>query len=214
MSVLGMWCVLFIVALVVILFSVLYKKKFTLRELTLIGVMAALSCIMYTFFRIPFAVGGSKSSFHLGNTFTVLTALLLDGVSGGLAGSIGLSLADVLAGDMSYAITTFLLKFIIGISCGFFAVKVFRIREHSRSEGVSYYLRVVGSAFSGLFINVFTDPLMGFFRKTLIEGQPAEIATYLAKITAGVTLVNSLLSCACAVIFFLALEPVLKKIKN
>ena len=212
MSQLAMWFTLFIVALIIIVLSVLYKKKFTIKELTLIGLMAALSCVMYTFFRIPFAVGGSKSSFHLGNTFTVLTALLLDGVSGGLAGAIGLSLADVLAGDMDYAITTFLLKFIIGITCGFFAHRVFRIRLHSRKEGISYYLRVAGCAFSGLFVNVFTDPILGYFRKTLIQGQPAEIATYLAKITAGVTLVNSILSCACAVIFFLALEPVLKKL--
>ncbi|MGL0910051.1 hypothetical protein ACSTB0_13440, partial [Faecalibacterium wellingii] len=42
----------------------------------------ALSLVAYLFFRVPFYGG---SSFHLGNTFTALTALLLDGVSGGLA---------------------------------------------------------------------------------------------------------------------------------
>ena len=79
--------------------------------------MAALSLVAYEFFRIP-NVFGSGSSFHLGNTFTALTAMLLDGVSGGLAGAIGLALADILAGDPGYAITTFILKFIIGLVCG------------------------------------------------------------------------------------------------
>ena len=74
--------------------------------------MAALSFVAYLFFRVPFYGG---SSFHLGNTFTALAALLLDGVSGGLSGAIGLALADVLAGDPGYAVTTFVLKFIIGV---------------------------------------------------------------------------------------------------
>ncbi len=101
--------------ILIVFASVLYKRTFTVHELALTGVMAALSLVAYLFFRIPFYGG---SSFHLGNTFTALTAMLLDGVSGGLAGAIGLALADILAGDPGYAITTFVLKFIIGITCG------------------------------------------------------------------------------------------------
>ena len=109
----------------------LYKRTFTVHELALTGVMAALSLVAYLFFRIPFYGG---SSFHLGNTFTALTALLLDGVSGGLAGAIGLALADILAGDPGYAITTFVLKFIIGITCGAVAHKVFKLRDRNAHE--------------------------------------------------------------------------------
>lgn len=101
---------------------------------------------------------GTGSSFHLGNTFTALTALMLDGVSGGLAGAIGLALADIMAGDPGYAITTFILKFIIGIVCGVFAHKVFKLQNLSAADGVKYYVAVIGSAFSGLLVNVFTDP--------------------------------------------------------
>ena len=50
-------------------------STFTVHELALTGVMAALSLVAYLFFRVPFYGG---SSFHLGNTFTALTALLLD----------------------------------------------------------------------------------------------------------------------------------------
>ena len=125
MSTTVMWLLLAVVVILIVFASVLYKRTFTVHELALTGVMAALSLVAYLFFRIPFYGG---SSFHLGNTFTALTALLLDGVSGGLAGAIGLALADILAGDPGYAITTFVLKFIIGITCGAVAHKVFQLR--------------------------------------------------------------------------------------
>ena len=110
-----MWLLLFGAVAVALLIAALTRTKFTVQRISLVGVMAALSFVAYEFFRIPFAGG---SSFHLGNTFTALTAMLLDGVSGGLAGAIGLALADVIAGDPGYAFTTFILKFIIGIVCG------------------------------------------------------------------------------------------------
>ena len=96
MSTTAMWLLLAVVVIVIVFASVLYKRTFTVHELALTGVMAALSLVAYLFFRVPFYGG---SSFHLGNTFTALTAMLLDGVSGGLAGAIGLALADILAGD-------------------------------------------------------------------------------------------------------------------
>lgn len=120
MSTSTMWLLLFVVVALALLVAALTKTKFTVQKISIIGVMAALSLVAYEFFRIP-NVFGSGSSFHLGNTFTALTAMLLDGVSGGLAGAIGLALADILAGDPGYAITTFILKFIIGLVCGFVA---------------------------------------------------------------------------------------------
>ena len=102
MSTTAMWLLLAVVVIVILFASVLYKRTFTTKELAMTGVMAALSLVAYLFFRVPFYGG---SSFHLGNTFTALTALLLDGVSGGLAGAIGLALADILAGDPGYAVT-------------------------------------------------------------------------------------------------------------
>ena len=133
MSTTAMWLLLAVVVIVIVFASVLYKRTFTVHELALTGVMAALSLVAYLFFRVPFYGG---SSFHLGNTFTALTALLLDGVSGGLAGAIGLALADILAGDPGYAVTTFVLKFLIGITCGAVAHKVFKLRVLDRAVAV------------------------------------------------------------------------------
>lgn len=203
-----MWLLLFGAVAAALLIAALTKTKFTVQKISMVGVMAALSFVAYEFFRIPFAGG---SSFHLGNTFTALTALLLDGVSGGLAGAIGLALADVIAGDPGYAFTTFILKFIIGIVCGFTAHRVFKL-GHRKGDGKARYLvMVTASAFSGLLVNVFTDPLVGYFRDRYIFGQPVEVATVLIKVAGGVTLVNSLVSTVCAVALYLALEPALTR---
>ena len=208
MSTTAMWLLLAVVVIVIVFASVLYKRTFTVHELALTGVMAALSLVAYLFFRVPFYGG---SSFHLGNTFTALTALLLDGVSGGLAGAIGLALADVVAGDPGYAITTFILKFIIGLVCGAVSHKVIHLRTFPTGSKFKYVAAVTASAFSGLLVNVFIDPFIGYFRNLYIFGQPAEFVSVVTKIASGVTLVNSLLSTVCAVVLYIALRPALEK---
>ena len=203
-----MWLLLFGAVALALLVAALTRTQFTVQKISIVGVMAALSFVAYEFFRIPFAGG---SSFHLGNTFTALTALLLDGVSGGLAGAIGLALADVLAGDPGDAFTTFILKFIIGLVCGATAHKLLHLGSRKADGHAKYIAAVTVSAFSGLFVNVFTDPLVGYFRDRFIFGQPVEVATVLIKVTGGVTLVNSLLSTVCAVTLYLVLEPALQR---
>ena len=141
---------------------------------------------------------------------TALTALLLDGVSGGLAGAIGLALADILAGDPGYAVTTFVLKFIIGITCGAVAHKAFKLRDLDR-HSAGYLVKVIVAAGSGLLLNVVTDPFLGYFRNVYIFGQEYTVAQALSKIAGGVTFVNSVASTACAVVLYLALRPALER---
>ena len=209
MSTATMWLLLFVVAALALLIAALTKTKFTVQKISIIGIMAALSFVAYEFFRIP-NVFGTGSSFHLGNTFTALTAMLLDGVSGGLAGAIGLSLADILAGDPGYAITTFVLKFIIGITCGAVAHKAFKLRELDKHSS-GYLVKVIVAAASGLLLNVFTDPFLGYFRNVYIFGQEYTVAQALTKIAGGVTFVNSVASTVCVVVLYLALHPALER---
>ena len=195
MSTTAMWLLLAVVVIVILFASVLYKRTFTVHELALTGVMAALSLVAYLFFRVPFYGG---SSFHLGNTFTALTALLLDGVSGGLAG------------DPGYAVTTFVLKFIIGITCGAVAHKAFKLRDLDR-HSAGYLVKVIVAAGSGLLLNVVTDPFLGYFRNVYIFGQEYTVAQALTKIAGGVTFVNSVASTVCVVLLYLALRPALDR---
>lgn len=206
-----MWLLFFLVVAVILVCSTLTKKKFSIMEVTIIGVMAALAYVSYVFLKIPVSINGSTSSIHIGNLFPAVTALLLDGVSGGLAGAIGLSIADIVAGTPHYAITTFILKYLIGITCGFVAHRLFRLKERSVKDGASYFVAVVVSAASGLALNIFTDPFLGYFRKLYIQGIPADFADVLTKISGGVTAVNSLICTVLAVALYLVLRPALKR---
>ena len=66
-------------------------------KLVLTGLMAALCYVAFTFLKIPVPTfGGDYVALHIGNAFCVLAALLLGGVYGGLAGSLGMTIADLL----------------------------------------------------------------------------------------------------------------------
>ena len=49
MSTTAMWLLLAVVVIVIVFASVLYKRTFTVHELALTGVMAALSLVAYLF---------------------------------------------------------------------------------------------------------------------------------------------------------------------
>ena len=105
----------------------------------------------------------------------------------------------------------FILKFIIGLVCGAVSHKVIHLRTFPTGNKFKYVAAVTASAFSGLLVNVFTDPFIGYFRNLYIFGQPAEFVSVVTKIASGVTLVNSLLSTVCAVVLYIALRPALEK---
>lgn len=65
------------------------KRNETLIKLAQTGLMAALCFVTFTFFQIKIPMpGGGATSFHVGNAFCVLAALILGGWYGGLAGAI------------------------------------------------------------------------------------------------------------------------------
>ena len=187
MSTATMWLLLFVVAALALLIAALTKTKFTVQKISIIGIMAALSFVAYEFFRIP-NVFGTGSSFHLGNTFTALTAMLLDGVSGGLAGAIGLALADVVAGDPGYAITTFILKFIIGLVCGAVSHKVIHLRTFPTGNKLKYVAAVTASAFRcSMVVKILTTAAV-----FLMIREPGDLLKY-CLIMSGGTFINQFL---------------------
>ena len=59
-------------------------KKITVRQIVIIGLMAAL-CLVSNYFSFPVPIGIDKSRIHLGNVFCILSAFMLGPVGGGLA---------------------------------------------------------------------------------------------------------------------------------
>lgn len=184
-------------------------KNEKIYKLALGGLFAALSYIGFQFLRIDIPVGAEKTAFHLGNTFVVLSALLLGPIWGGLSGAVGLTIADLTSGYATSAPKTFILKLCIGLIAGFLAHKVFHITTTKDKKKVPV-ATVVSSAVAMLF-NCVADPLVGYVYKKYLFGVPQELSAALAKIGALTTFVNAILAVFIASIAYLALRPALKK---
>lgn len=189
--------------------GVVPSQKADVKKLAQAGLLAALCYIGFAFFKIDIPVGPEKTAFHLGNVFCVLAALLLGGYWGGLAGAIGMTIADLTTAYVTSAPKTFLLKLCIGLIVGLVAHKIFHLsKEHSAKyvTGVTILASACGMAF-----NVVADPLVGYFYKMYLLGVPQDISKALAKISTLTTGVNAIVAVICASVFYLALRPALKK---
>lgn len=186
-------------------------KNNQLYKLTVTGLMAALCYVAFTYIQIPIPVpGGDTVALHIGNAFCVLAALLLGGVYGGLAGSIGMTIADLLnPAYVTSAPKTFILKFLIGLIAGFVAHKIAHItKDHSKKYVFKWSLI---ASVCGLGFNVIADPIFGYFYKNYILGVPSPAAKIMSTWAGGVTAVNAVVGTIVVVIVYNALRPILKK---
>ena len=187
------------------------RKHTDIRILTMAAMFAALCYVGFAFFQIKIPVGDSSTSFHLGNVFCVLAALMIGGLWGGLAGAVGMTIGDLL--DPVYitsAPKTFLLKLGIGLIAGFVAHRIFHL-SHDKARKVPLPVAVVLSCSAGMAFNIVADPLVGYFYKMYIMGVPQDAATILAKMSAVTTSVNAVIAVIAATVFYLALRPILKR---
>lgn len=178
-------------------------------KITLTGLMAALSYVVFTFLQIKISLpGGDATSIHLGNAVCVLGALLLGGLYGGIGGALGMTIGDLFDPIyIVYAPKTFILKLCIGLITGFVAHRLGKI---STSNDTKHVLKwTIIAAISGLLFNVIFDPLVGYFYKLLILGKPAAELTLAWNITA--TSVNAVTSTIVSVVVYMALRPAMRK---
>ena len=144
-----------------------------LMKIVLCGLVAALSYVVFTFLQIKIPLpGGDQTSIHLGNAVCVLGALLLGGLWGGIGGAIGMTIGDLF--DPKYimlAPKTFILKLCIGLIAGLIAHKIGKITQTEDKKHIFRYTLL--ASIVSLAFNVVFDPLIGYFYKLLILGQPA-----------------------------------------
>lgn len=175
------------------------------------ALLAALSFVAFTFLQIKIPMpGGDATSLHIGNAFCVLAALLLGGGYGGLAGAVGMTIADIM--DPVYIVgapKTFVLKFCIGLITGLVAHRVAKIGKSNDKKYV-FKWSIIASV-CGLGFNVIFDPLVGYFYKQYILGQPQEMASVLAKWSTMTTFVNAVVSTILVAVIYNALRPALAK---
>lgn len=186
------------------------EKKTDVRMLTLASLFAALCYVGFTFLKFDIPAGTEKTAFHLGNVFCVLGALLLGGFWGGMAGAVGMTIADLTTAYVTSAPKTFLLKLCIGLIVGLVAHKIFHIAEKQQPKKL--LTAVVLSCNAGMAFNVIADPLVGYFYKTYVLGIPQEAAKIWAKIGTITTLVNAVVAVVFASVLYLALRPALRRL--
>lgn len=187
------------------------QKNGKLMILVETALVAALCYVAFTFLQIKIPMpGGDATSLHIGNAVCVMGALLLGGWYGGLAGAIGMAIADIM--DPIYitvAPKTFVLKLCIGLIVGLVAHKFAKINESTDKKYVFKWSLIASIA--GLGFNVVADPLVGYFYKQWILGQPQQMASVLAKWSTATTFVNAVVSTILVAVVYNALRPVLIK---
>lgn len=184
-------------------------KNQTVMKLAQTALLAALCFVSFTFLQIKIPMpGGDATSLHIGNAFCVLGALLLGGWYGGLAGAIGMTIADLM--DPIYitgAPKTFFLKLCIGLIVGLVAHHIAKINDSTDKKYVFKWSLIASIA--GLSFNVIADPIVGYFYKQYILGQPQKMAEVLTKWSAATTFVNAVVSVILVVFIYNAVRPIL-----
>lgn len=185
------------------------QRNQTVMKLAQTAILAALCYVSFTYLQIKIPMpGGDATSLHIGNAFCVLGALLLGGWYGGLAGAIGMGFADIM--DPIYitgAPKTFLLKLCIGFITGLVAHRIAKIGESSDKAYVAKWSTI--AAIAGLGFNVVADPIVGYFYKMYILGQPQQMAEVLAKWSTATTFVNAVVSVILVSVLYNAVRPIL-----
>lgn len=175
------------------------KKKFTVKDLAMVGVMAAIVFVgnKLQLPKIPTPLGPTR--IHLGNVMCILGGLLFGAVPGGLAAGIGGAIYDLT--DPFFAKEfwiTFILKFGMAFVAGLVA------------SGKKTKLKVVIAAVIGSLSYVVLYLGKTFIVEYLVMGNPWQTVVGVL-ITKGTTsLINALLAMVVSVILYYMIEPALK----
>ncbi|MBR2577910.1 MAG: ECF transporter S component [Erysipelotrichaceae bacterium] len=179
------------------------------QKLATTAVMAALCYVAFTFLQIKIPTPAGYTSFHLGNVFCVLAALMIDGVSGGIAGAIGMGIGDLF--DPAYVITapkTIFLKFFIGFISGTIAHKVFRINECTDRKLVK---ATILSCLAGMAFNMIGEPVVSYLYYNVILSNSEKALSYLTAAKFLTTSVNAVLTVIVASLLYI---PVSRRLRN
>lgn len=180
------------------------KKYFTVRNIALTGILAAIIFVLTKFISIPIPSPLGKTALSVGNAMCILSALLFGPITGGLAAGIGNALVDL--SDPAWAPEfwiTFINKFLMAYVAGFVmhklkpGAKEVRVWLAGLLGSLTYcLLYVTKNILSGVLIKSFTWDV-------------AILETLTVKLP--VTLVNAVIAMVCAGLLYFVLKQPLRK---
>ena len=175
------------------------KSLFTIYDLAIIGVMAAIIFVATYFIKIPIQTPTGPSMIKIGNIFCLLAGMLFGGVRGGLAAGIGSMFYDLLDPlFISSAPFTLISFFAMAFVCG-------TISNGFSRKGEKTIYNIIG-AIVGALSYVVLYVLKSTIALVILGSQfaPAFISTIPKMLT-------SLVNAGIAVIFAIILFPMVKK---
>ena len=180
------------------------EKKITLKQIAMVGVMAAAVYVASAFLQIPIPTAIDNTRLHMGNVMCLLSGLLLGPVQGGLAAGIGSMFFDLTnPAYITSAPFTFVFKFLMAWICGMFAFhKNFGISSHKRY--------IIGSAL-GAFAYVLLYLSKSYIEHRFVLGLPLEVVMITLSQKAVVSSVNAVVSIIVAVPLGIALRPAVRR---
>ena len=184
-----------------------------IRRMAYTVLFIAVNYAAFTFgkINIPLAAG-QTTAIHIANAVVVLSAWLLGPYYGGLAGAVGLSLADLLDPlYISSAPKTFFLKFMIGFIAGKTAE---RLKLSETEENAEITKKAAVSAAAALFFNVLADPVIGYLYKHYLLNLETSAAKIVQTWVAGVSSINAVICLFIAVILYRMLYKQFRKISR
>ncbi len=177
-------------------------KRITVRQLSFIGILAALVYVTSAFLQIniPTAIGSTR--LHMGNVMCLLSGLLLGPVPGGLAAGLGSAIFD-LTNPLYIASTpfTFAFKFLMAFVCGIIA----------RRCGKEVLWKTVLGAVLGAITYILLYLGKTFIEDYFVMGIPFHTVWLTVTQKGLVSTVNGIIAAVVSVPLYLTLKPLLEK---
>lgn len=179
------------------------KKKFSIIQLTVIGLMAAMVFVA-TNFRIEIPTPLGKTMLHLGNVMCLLSGLMFGGVMGGLSAGFGSAIFDLFNPDFA---PEFWITFIMKFAMGFIAGSISHMKNYNgENKSVNIIAAITGAAtYVALYITK-TIILQYFILESKWEAVIAVAGTKLI-----VSSVNAVIAVIASITLMLSIYPALKK---
>lgn len=178
-------------------------RDLSVTKMTITAMMAALVFICFTYLRIEVPMGGGMTGkIYIGHAFILLTGFLLGGKYGGMAGAVGLCLADVLAGYVLSAPPTLIAKFLLGFTAGIVAKHFLNIDKIEKKY--AWYVVTTFAGIAACTINVITEPVIRYGFKHYILGYPEAVA-YVSAVNCAVSMAVSAVPSVILAVFLYAL---------
>lgn len=180
------------------------KTIFTVRNIALVGVLAAMVFVLTKFISIPIPSPLGKTALSVGNAMCLLSALLFGPGIGGLAAGIGNALVDLT--DPAWAPEfwiTFINKGLMALVCGLIMHKV-----RLGSDKVRVWVAALCGALTYCLLYVPKNILTGVIK----QGFTWEVAiTETLAVKLPVTLANAIIAVVCAAVLYFVLRQPLRK---